>query len=156
MKQYVSVIKDGFVTYYIADGEKLDEYARIRVRESFAAVEAVALGLNVAEAVGLNGFSPTGPVANGPGILATRPIAALPPAPEMEKMRRRKPPTQVSSDAVLAYLRSHPATTSGEAARFFGVPAKTVSNRLWYLERNHGTVVGERKVGEPVRWSAVV
>lgn len=59
MKQLASVVKDGRVDYFIADtdGGSVEEFATIKVPTAFGGLEAVALGCNLARAVGLNGYA---------------------------------------------------------------------------------------------------
>lgn len=101
MRQVVSMVKDGRVQYALVDEEtdELTEFAQILVPEHFGLSETAHLGLNLIEAIGLNGRVRKGgagrkalPPRDQPSLLDERQHepAELPPADEDDRQRRNR------------------------------------------------------------------
>lgn len=143
MRQLVSVVKDGHVRYYVAEGDALEEVARIRVGDRFTPEATAMLGLNVAQAIG--------------PITVARAEAPAPALPAAASKRGRKKgvkqgPRQkhpgLTPDAVLAAVRLlPPGCSTADVIDALGVSGndlerKTVTNRLHRL-RELGKVRSE-------------
>ena len=55
MKQIIALVSDGKVKYALVDDGSITEFAQVLVPDRFGITEAAALGLNLADAVGLSG-----------------------------------------------------------------------------------------------------
>lgn len=150
MRQLVSIVNDGFIRYYLAEGSDLEEVARIRVGEKFSPEQAVILGINVVEAVGK--IQPTREPAMAAVEAAPTPPKRGPGRPKKDRTADtpRKGPKgdrivwkdTITYDKVMTALRAQPnGITTQEIAKRLGYPTdakarKAVANRLGVMRKD--------------------
>jgi hypothetical protein len=153
MKQVVSLIAGDRVQYALVDDAdgSLIPFADILIPdpERFGLHDAALLGTNLIEALGLNGHAsrPTRSVEarNEPAALPTAPKTAVTP------QRRRRAPSGITMDAVLAVIDQYPdGITQQEIAEALVDRAPTKGERKAVDNRVGMAVYNHRHEGRPL------